>query len=97
MLWTKTLVHNGEKRALDNLKTYDDIIIKRADKGGMFVVLDSKFYKEKMVLNDHLNTQTYEIVNNNSDNKVIKRLSEHTKKHSKCLQENEIRYINNKY
>ena len=72
------------------------IVIKKADKGGMFVVLDSKFYRDKMVLQDHLNTDTYEIVNKNADTKVVKGLKELTTKHSKCLRESEIDYINNK-
>ena len=81
---------------MQSLKTYDDIVIKKADKGGMFVILDKDFYRDKMVLKDHLNTDTYEIVGKNEDNKVMKRLAEHLKKHSKCLHEAEISYINNK-
>ena len=85
-----------ESQALKTLRSYDDIVIKKADKGGMFVVLDSKFYRDKMVLQDHLNTDTYEIVNKNADTKVAKGLKELTTKHSKCLRESEINYINNK-
>ena len=87
---------HGETRALNTLKTYNDIVIKKADKGGMFVVLDTDFYRNKMILKDHLNTDTYEIVNKQADNKVMKLLAELTKKHSKCLHESEIKYINNK-
>ena len=71
-------------------------MIKKADKGGMFVILDKDFYRDKMVLHDHLNTDTYEIVNDNSDKKVMERLEEHLKRHSKCLHESEINYIKNK-
>ena len=70
-----------ESQALKTLRSYDDIVIKKADKGGMFVVLDSKFYRDKMVLQDHLNTDTYEIVNKNADTKVVKKLKELTTKH----------------
>ena len=89
-------ITQGEERALNALKTYTDIIIKKADKGGMFVVLDSTFYRDKMVIKDHLKTDTYEITNKYADNKVIKQLEELTSKHSKCLHESEIRYINNR-
>ena len=86
----------GETRALESLKSYDDIVIKKADKGGMFVILDKDFYRDKMVLKDHLNTDTYKIVRKNEDSKVMERLAELLKKHSKCLREAEISYINNK-
>ena len=86
-----------ETRALNSLKTYKDIVIKKADKGGMFVIMDSQFYRDKMVLKDHLNTSTYKIVSRFSDNRVMRKLQELTKKHSKCLHESEIKYINNKH
>ena len=86
-----------ETQALNTLKSYSDIIIKKADKGGMFVIMDKNFYRDKMVLKDHLNTKTYKIVSRFADNKVMRNLKEHTKKHSKCLHESEIKYINNKH
>ena len=73
-------ISNGEAHALKSLKSQKDIVIKKADKGGMFVVLDSEFYSKKMVLKDHLDTNTYEIVRNNADNKVIKQLAALTNK-----------------
>ena len=76
-------ITRSETQALSALVTYPDIIIKKADKGGMFVVLDTNFYREKMVLKDHLNTGTYKIVSRFADNKVMRDLKEHTKKHSK--------------
>ena len=86
----------AEERALASLKLHEDIIIKKADKGGMFVVLDKNFYRDKMVLHDHLNTDTYEIVKENADKQVMYHLRDLLKKHSKCLHEAEIRYIYNK-
>ena len=85
-----------ESQALKTLRSYDDIVIKKADKGGMFVILDTDFYRDKMVLQDHLDTDTYEIVNENADMKVVKALKELTTKYSKCLRESERKYINNK-
>ena len=92
----KNNITQTESQSLNTLKTDPNIIIKKADKGGMFVVLDKRFYRDKMVLKDHLDTKTYKIVSRFSDNRVMRRLKELTEKHSKCLQESEIRYINNK-
>ena len=85
-----------ETHALTSLKSHDDIVIKKADKGGMFVILSKNFYRDKMVLHDHLNTNTYEKVNDNADKKVMECLEEHLKRHSKCLHESEINYIKTK-
>ena len=86
----------SETQSLNALKAYPDIIIKKADKGGMFVILDKNFYRDKMVMRDHLRTKTYKIVSRFSDNRVMRKLKELTDKHSKCLHESEINYINNK-
>ena len=40
-------ITRSETQALSALVTYPDIIIKKADKGGMFVVLDTKIFTEK--------------------------------------------------
>ncbi len=94
----KTPVFNTTKKesdALRNLKLYDDIIIKKADKGGMLVIMDIDFYRDKMVLGDHLSTNTYEVASQNADDEVMKNLSKLISKHEKCLYPKEIRYINN--
>ena len=85
----------NESRALNNLKSYNDIIIKKADKGSMLIVMDKEFYRDKMVLSDHLKTSTYEIVPQKEDKKVMKNLNALIEKHKKCLHPQEISYINN--
>ena len=86
-----------ERNALSALKSYDDIIIKKADKGGMLVVLDTSFYKNKMVLNDHLlQSNTYQRVPPNTDKKVMDELTQHLNKYEKCLYPAEFKYILNK-
>ena len=62
----------------------------------MLVVLDKAFYRDKLVLKDHLNTETYSSVPNNTDKKVMLALKSLLKKHEKCLYKQEISYINNK-
>ena len=39
-----------EKSALQEITSRDDIIIKRADKGGKFVIMNKDFYRDKLVL-----------------------------------------------
>ena len=92
----KANLSKEESQALKQLKSYSDIIIKKADKGNMLIVLDIEFYRDKLVLNDHLNTDNYEQVPQNIYNKVILKLCELTKKHKACLNDQEIKYINNK-
>ena len=86
-----------QREALKNLKSYSDIVIKKADKGGMLVIMDAEFYCNKMVLADHLSDEdTYEQVPSTNDAKVCKNLLLLTKKHEKCLRNQESSYINNK-
>ena len=91
-----SMLVKGPLKAFKQLKFHTDIVIKKADKGSMFVVLDTEFYRDKLVLHDHLNTDTYEIIPSNTDNKVMKNLNLLINKHRKCLYEQGITYINNK-
>ena len=36
-----------------------DIVIKKADKGNVLLLMDKEFYRDKLVLQDHLYTSTY--------------------------------------
>ena len=58
--------------------------------------MDIDFYRDKMVLADHLHTNTYKTVPNNADNEVAKKLDVLITKHKKCLYPKEIEYICNK-
>ena len=46
----------SERKALEDLKSDANIIIKKADKGNTLVVMSMEFYRDKLVLHDHLNT-----------------------------------------
>lgn len=85
-----------ESNAIKELKSMNDIIIKKADKGNTLVIMDTSFYEQKLVLNDHLLTNTYEKVADNRDKKVMEELEALIKKHFDCFTKNERIYINNK-
>lgn len=84
-----------ERKALKDLTNYDDVIIKKADKGDALVIMDTLFYKDKLVLADHLQTETYENVNANSDNKVFKELKLLMSKYKSNVTKKELSYITN--
>jgi len=73
---TKHLVKDNltqeERNALQEITNREDIIIKRADKGGNFVIMDKDFYREKLVLQGHLNGNEYQEVTLDQDNIVMR-------------------------
>ena len=82
-----------ELEALKELKTRTAIVIKKADKGNVMIVLDNTFYRDKLVLQDHLlNTKAYNLTNSNADKKVVNIIQDLTTKHT-CHTANEITFI----
>ena len=61
-----------ERRAIKSLKEDSEIVIKKADKTNVFVIMDTDFYRDKLVLEDHLHTSTYELTTQQADKKVFK-------------------------
>ena len=57
------------------------------------VVLDTPFYRDKLVLSDHLNTDTYSIAPLKADQKVHNKLTKLIEKHKNCLTKKEADYI----
>ena len=55
---TSDNVTNAERKALEEFKNNPDIIIKKADKTSIMVIMDKDYYKEKLVVADHLATET---------------------------------------
>ena len=83
----------NEKEALDKLKKDDTVIIKQADKGGAFVIMDRTYYISKM--KDHLDDEnTYEKLSRNEDEHVLKGVKKLTQKYRECFTKNEIDYFN---
>ena len=82
-----------ERRALKDLMSDDRIIIKMADKGGNLVIMDKKFYEEKLVMQNHLDTNAYQVIPSDSDDAVIDILQNHAKKCMICLTKSEYEYL----
>ena len=83
----------AEREALHQLKNDRDIVIKKADKTNIMVIMDTDFYKNKLVLKDHLESGTYEKVRENVDNRVISQQNKLIEKHESCFTKNELKYI----
>ena len=89
----KDNISKSQRLGLDSLKTRDDIVIFKADKGNSLVILDRDFYKFKVL--EKLIPPTFEECPRNSDyftNLKIKRL---TKKYENCLTKKEKSAITN--
>ena len=82
-----------ERTALREIKEATDIVIKKADKGNTLVILSKDFYRDKLVLADHLDTDTYGKAPKNADKKVSKDLTKLIEKYSDCLTRKEKEYI----
>ena len=84
-----------ERKALQELKDCPDITIKKADKGNTLVVMATDFYRDKLVLNDHINTLTYGKAQDNADAKTFQHLKKLMDKHKSSLTKNEYKYVTN--
>ena len=84
-----------ERHALKELKETNDLIIKKADKGSTLVVMDKVFYRDKLILQDHLYTETYEKVEPNADTVCFVKLRELMHQHRDCVTDKEFKYITN--
>ena len=63
-----------EIEALKDLQEDQNIIIKKADKSNILVIMDKQFYKNKLVLSDHLDQSTYEKCHEKEDMRTFKEL-----------------------
>ena len=86
-----------ERQALEELKvlTKTVIEIKKADKTNTFVVMDKQSYRDKLVLEGHLNTCTYERASGDSNKKVFGMLTKLCKKYPGCLTKSEKKVVLN--
>ena len=83
----------SERQALHELKTNHDIVIKKADKGGSMVIMNTTDYKDNLVLKGHLNCNSYRRIDESCDKKVMKNIVEHVQKHKTCLTNKEIDFL----
>ena len=82
-----------ERTALKELMENDDIIIKPADKGGCLVIMNKSFYRDKLVIQDHLNSDTYEKSDIASDSRTMQELQGLMEIHQDCLTSKEREFI----
>ena len=85
----------AERNALADLKNNSDIVIKPADKGSSIIIMNAKYYRDKLVLGDHLLTQSYEKVTEDRDDTVMEQLKGLVEKHSSCLTSKEKEFLIN--
>ena len=81
-----------EWKTIKELKNDKSVIIKESDKGGSCIIMDSQYYKEKM-MEELSDTSTYQELENNIDKKTKKRLVELTKRYDNNLTKKEIKYL----
>ena len=82
-----------ERTALEELKNNKELIFKKADKGGSLIVMDRDFYRNKLVIEGHLTSQSYKKVDENCDKKVFSIIKNHVEKFKNILTNNEIDYL----
>ena len=88
---TNSNVTQQEETALQELTALTRTIleIKKADKTNTLVIMDKEEYREKLVLQCHLQTESYKEVEEGSDENVYKNLKKLCTKHRSCLTDNE--------
>ena len=76
-----------------NVLCETDLVIKKADKGSSLVIMDKSFYRDTLVMKDHLMTDTYVEANKDCDLKVMKDIKCLLGKHRSCLTDKEFKYV----
>ena len=86
-----------ERKALNEMKDIcrSSIIIKKADKSNTLVLMEKNDYENKLVLEGHLHTPTYEKAPDDANKKVFSKIKTLCKKHSSCITDNERKVIEN--
>lgn len=83
-----------ERNALADLRNNPNIVIKPADKGSSIVVMNTEYYRDKLVLSDHLQTESYDKVDTDRDEAVAAQLNDLLTRHATCLTKKEAEYVN---
>ena len=82
-----------ERTALHELANNEEIIIKKADKGGNFIIMDKSYYRDYLVLENHLNDNAYKKIDQNEDRQVIKKLNTLLLNYEERLTRKEVDFI----
>lgn len=93
-LHTKNNLSKIERNAMKSLRSRQDLIIKEADKGSAVVLMDTNFYKSKVldILNDE---ETYKKIPRNIDQNTMYKIKETINKYNHYLTKDEILYLTN--
>ena len=87
-------ITEAERRAITTLKNNKEIIIKTADKGSAFIIMNTSYYKTKV--EERLNKEDlYKTHEKNPDNIVMNRLNTFINKHKSILTKKEKLYLKN--
>ena len=86
-------ISKSEEKALRNLISDSSIIIKKADKGNTLILMDKDFYRDKLVLKDHLFTSTYCPTHFSADKEAFANLKILVKKFENNLTKKEFKYV----
>ena len=86
-------VSKEERNAVTELTNSCNVVIQKAHKVNTFVILDKKFYFEKLVRRDHLDSNTYVKIDSNSGKKIFSKLNRLIDKHTKRLTKREHTYL----
>lgn len=70
-----------EEKAMKSLANDNSIVIKEADKGGAVVIMNTEYYKTK-ILQMLNNTEFYSEISENSDKKTMKKIKRLLKNHN---------------
>ena len=87
-------ITEAERRAITTLQNNKEIIIKTADKGSAFIIMNTSYYKTKV--EERLNKEDlYKTHEKNPDNIVMNRLNTFLDKHKSILTKKEKLYLKN--
>ena len=87
---------NEERHALKELSELtknQTLVLRPADKGQSIIIMDGEYYCNTLVLNAHLNTNSYVEVEDNANKIVVKNLQSLTEQFKECLTKDEIKFI----
>ena len=82
-----------ERTAVEELISNNDLIVKQADKSGNFVLMDTTYYRDSLVLEGHLNSDAYEKIPIDEDKVVVQNLRKLVDRHKDSLTDKEQQFF----
>ncbi|XP_062571387.1 uncharacterized protein LOC134233429, partial [Saccostrea cucullata] len=93
---TRSNLRKEEEKAVQSLTNDCSIVIKEADKGGAVVIMNTEYYKSK-ILQMLNNSEFYDEISENSDKKTMRKIKNLIKNHNttSCLTDKEEDFLIN--